>query len=95
MLRHLMEGYVRETQTRYGYQHVWTGHMVKEELYKKSGHLDHYSEVMFPAMDDEGTTLSAQADELPQPYDALQGQRAAKLSRSAPALCRVCHALPL
>jgi len=55
MVRHLMEGYVRETQTRYGYQHVWTGHMVKEELYKKSGHLDHYSEALFPAMDDEGT----------------------------------------
>jgi len=55
MVRHLMEGYVRDTQTRYGYQHVWTGHMVKEELYKKSGHLDHYSEALFPAMDDEGT----------------------------------------
>ena len=55
MVRHLMEGYVRETQTRYGYQHVWTGHMVKEEMYKKSGHLDHYSEALFPAMDDEGT----------------------------------------
>ena len=54
MIRHLMESYVRETQTRYGYQHVWTGHMVKEELYGKSGHLSHYSDALFPAMDDEG-----------------------------------------
>jgi threonyl-tRNA synthetase len=53
MVRHLMESYVRETQTRYGYQHVWTGHLVKEDLYRRSGHLEHYSDVMFPAMVDE------------------------------------------
>lgn len=53
MLRHLMEGYVRDVQTRYGYQHVWTGHIVKEDLYKKSGHYDNYSDVMFPPMVDE------------------------------------------
>jgi len=57
IVRHLMEEYVRETQTRYGYQHVWTGHMVKEELYKKSGHYDNYSEVMFPPMVDEDIVL--------------------------------------
>lgn len=53
ILRHLMEDYVRETQTRYGYQHVWTGHMVKEDLYKKSGHYDNYADSMFPPMVDE------------------------------------------
>jgi threonyl-tRNA synthetase len=52
MLRHLMEGYVRETQTRYGYQHVWTGHLVKESLYHRSGHYENYSDVMFPPMQD-------------------------------------------
>jgi threonyl-tRNA synthetase len=53
MLRHLMEGYVREVQTRYGYQHVWTGHMVKEDLYRRSGHYENYKEAMFPPMVDE------------------------------------------
>jgi threonyl-tRNA synthetase len=55
MLRHLMESYVRDVQTRYGYSHVWTGHVVKEALYKKSGHYDAYRENMFPPMveDDE------------------------------------------
>lgn len=56
MLRHVMEGYVRETQTRYGFQHVWTGHLVKEDLYKKSGHYDNYRDVMFPPMVDEGVS---------------------------------------
>ncbi|MBX3005519.1 MAG: threonine--tRNA ligase [Anaerolineales bacterium] len=57
MLRHLMEGYVRDVQTRYGYQHVWTGHIVKEDLYKKSGHYENYSDVMFPPMVDEDVTF--------------------------------------
>ena len=52
MLRYLMESYVRETQTRYGYQHVWTGHLVKETLYHKSGHYDNYRDSMFPPMVD-------------------------------------------
>ncbi len=52
MLRFLMENYVRQTQLKYGYQHVWTGHMVKESLYKRSGHYDHYRESMFPPMMD-------------------------------------------
>jgi threonyl-tRNA synthetase len=54
IVRHLMEDYVRETQTQYGYQHVWTGHMVKEDLYRKSGHYDNYRDSMFPPMEDEG-----------------------------------------
>ena len=57
IIRHEMERYVRETQTHYGYDHVWTGHLVKETLYKKSGHLENYLESMFPAMDDDGVQL--------------------------------------
>jgi threonyl-tRNA synthetase len=51
-LRHITEGYVRDVQTRYGYQHVWTGNVVREELYVKSGHLEHYRDAMFPPMVD-------------------------------------------
>ncbi len=57
IVRYLMETYVREAQTRYGYQHVWTGHMVKEELYKKSGHYDNYRDSMFPPMVDDDIVL--------------------------------------
>src|SRR5215213_2197276 len=54
-LRHLMEDYVREVQTRYGYEHVWTGHLVNERLYARSGHLEHYMDSMFPPMVDGET----------------------------------------
>ena len=57
MLRHLMESYVRDLQTRYGYQHVWTSNLVKEDLYKKSGHYDAYRDVMFPPMIDEDVSF--------------------------------------
>jgi threonyl-tRNA synthetase len=53
MLRYQMEKYVRDVQTSYGYQHVWTGHLVKEDLYRRSGHYDNYKEAMFPPMVDE------------------------------------------
>jgi threonyl-tRNA synthetase len=55
MMRNLMEDYVREVQTRHGYEHVWTGHLVNEGLFAKSGHLEHYRESMFPPMIDGET----------------------------------------
>ena len=55
MLRHLMEGFVREVQTRHGYDHVWTGNLVTEKLYERSGHLEHYNDAMFPPMVDGET----------------------------------------
>ncbi len=57
MLRYLMESYVRERQTKFGYQHVWTGHLVKEDLYKKSGHYENYIDSMFPPMMDEDLVM--------------------------------------
>ncbi len=56
-MRFLMEGYVRQVQTRYGYQHVWTGHLVKEDLYRRSGHYDNYKDSMFPPMVDENVSF--------------------------------------
>ncbi|AHY46558.1 thrS: threonine--tRNA ligase [Rubrobacter radiotolerans] len=54
-LRHQMESYVREVQTRYGYDHVWSGNLANQKLYEKSGHLEHYIDDMFPAMEDGET----------------------------------------
>jgi threonyl-tRNA synthetase len=53
MLRHLMESYVRETQEKYGYEHVWTSHLGKVRLYKTSKHWYTYRENMFPVMKGE------------------------------------------
>src|SRR5437588_1403119 len=52
-LRYQMETYVRETQEKYGYQHVWTAHLGKVRLYKTSKHWYTYRENMFPVMKGE------------------------------------------
>lgn len=53
IVRHEMEEYVRETQERYGYHHVWTSNIARVRLYKQSGHWFHYRDSMFPKMQDE------------------------------------------
>ena len=51
-IRRAMEDYLRDLQVARGYQHVWTGHLAKGQLYQRSGHLAHYRDFMFPPMAD-------------------------------------------
>ena len=46
----ILENYIRDKEIRSGYQHVLTPCVGTVELYKTSGHWDHYKENMFPAM---------------------------------------------
>ena len=49
-----LENYIKEKERRLGYQHVMTPCVGTVELYKTSGHWDHYKENMFPPMEMEG-----------------------------------------
>ena len=51
----ILEDYIRSKEIKSGYQHVLTPCVGTVDLYKTSGHWDHYKENMFPAMqvDDE------------------------------------------
>ncbi|MFD0590789.1 threonine--tRNA ligase [Paenibacillus sp. GCM10027627] len=49
-LRRTMERYIVDLEERLGYQHVYTPVLANVELYKISGHWEHYSEDMFPTM---------------------------------------------
>jgi threonyl-tRNA synthetase len=49
-LRRTMERYIVDLEERLGYQHVYTPVLANVELYKTSGHWDHYHEDMFPKM---------------------------------------------
>ena len=49
-----LEKLAKETENSLGYLRVRTPHITKESLYEKSGHLDHFKESMFPAMDIDG-----------------------------------------
>jgi len=50
-VRHLLSEYIMTKETSRGYQHVYTPSLASVELYKKSGHWDHYKDDMFPAME--------------------------------------------
>ena len=49
-VRRLLERYIQDKEIEKGYKHVYTPSMANTELYKVSGHWDHYSEDMFPRM---------------------------------------------
>ena len=46
----ILENYIRDKELELGYQHVLTPCVGTVDLYKTSGHWDHYQQNMFPAM---------------------------------------------
>lgn len=56
-LRRTLERYIVDLEESLGYQHVYTPVMGNVELYKTSGHWDHYQEDMFPPMELDNESL--------------------------------------
>ena len=49
-IRRILERYIQDKEISLGYDHVYTPSLANTELYKVSGHWDHYKEDMFPIM---------------------------------------------
>ena len=49
-IRRLLERYIQDKEIALGYSHVYTPSLANTELYKISGHWDHYKDDMFPIM---------------------------------------------
>lgn len=56
-IRRTIERYIVDKELRLGYDHVYTPVMGSVELYKTSGHWDHYQDGMFPVMDMDNEQL--------------------------------------
>ena len=57
-VRRTLEDYVYQTEREHGYLHVSTPVLGTRKLYETSGHFEHYSDDMFPLMEDsEGETF--------------------------------------
>ncbi len=50
IIRRILERHVQDVEVANGYQHVYTPHLAKPELYIQSGHWEHYKDSMFPVM---------------------------------------------
>lgn len=49
-IRRILERYIQDKELEYGYKHVYSPVLATTEIYKISGHWDHYKEDMFPIM---------------------------------------------
>lgn len=49
-VRRILENYILQKEIALNYKHVYTPSLANVELYKTSGHWDHYKEDMFPVM---------------------------------------------
>ena len=56
IVRKEMEDWIRAETMRRGYQPVYTPHVAREELWRISGHLENYGDLMFPGMEVEAAT---------------------------------------
>jgi threonyl-tRNA synthetase len=50
-IRRVLEDYIVTREREAGYEHVYTPDLAKVDLYKRSGHWEHYHEDMFPPME--------------------------------------------
>ncbi len=55
MVRHVIESFWKEEHLKRGYNIVYTPHIASEAIYKTSGHLEKYADMMYSPMDIDGT----------------------------------------
>ena len=53
-IRYIIENYIRQKEISLGYKHVYSSSLATSQLYKISGHWDHYKDDMFPEMSRDG-----------------------------------------
>ena len=56
-IRRILERYIQDKELELGYSHVYTPSLATTNLYKISGHWDHYKDDMFPIMQMENEEL--------------------------------------
>jgi threonyl-tRNA synthetase len=56
LVRKQMEDWIRDETLARGYQPVYTPHIAKEDLWRISGHLENYAELMYPGMEVENAS---------------------------------------
>ncbi|MBD3268111.1 threonine--tRNA ligase, partial [bacterium] len=58
-IRTIIEDFWRKEHYKHGYEQIMIPHILKEDLFRQSGHLDNYNENMFPPMEMDGSNYYA------------------------------------
>jgi len=54
VLRRVLQRYIEDLLEKHGYDFVWIPHIAKKDLFEKSGHVEKFSNDMFPVMKAKG-----------------------------------------
>jgi threonyl-tRNA synthetase len=71
LVRKQMEDWIREETLARGYQPVYTPHIAKEDLWRISGHLENYAELMYPGMELEDSASAYRLKPMNCPFHIL------------------------
>jgi threonyl-tRNA synthetase len=74
MIRHQVETLWREEHLKRGYSLVYTPHIASEEIYKISGHLEAYTDMMYAPMEIEGRPYRVKPMNCPGHIKIFQSQ---------------------
>ncbi|MCA1595967.1 MAG: threonine--tRNA ligase, partial [Chloroflexi bacterium] len=74
IIRQVLQDYIVEQEAQAGYQHVFTPTLGKLDLYKTSGHWEHYRETMFPPMRMEHEELELRPMNCPHHFAVYRTQ---------------------
>jgi len=75
MIRHQIETFWKEEHLKRGYELVYTPHIASEEIYKISGHLEAYADMMYSPMDIDGHPYRAKPMNCPAHIRIFQSTR--------------------
>jgi threonyl-tRNA synthetase len=71
IVRKQMEDWIRDETLARGYQPVYTPHIAKEDLWRISGHLENYAELMYPGMELEDSSSAYRLKPMNCPFHIL------------------------
>jgi threonyl-tRNA synthetase len=71
LVRKQMEDWIRDETLARGYQPVYTPHIAKEDLWRISGHLENYAELMYPGMELEDSASAYRLKPMNCPFHIL------------------------
>ena len=71
MVRKQMEDWIRDEVLARGYEAVYTPHIAKEDLWRISGHLENYAELMYPGMELEDSEAAYRLKPMNCPFHIL------------------------
>ena len=54
LIRHIIESFWKEEHLKRGYDMIYSPHIATENIYKRSGHLEKYADMMYSPMDIDG-----------------------------------------